>query len=259
MRKIIIQSVLAFIVTNTNSAAPPGFNPGLSIEEHRRQQEMLRKQNQKIADQNLEHKIEEDAKIFIRAQIIDLFSEEPVDGTVSYLFLKTGREREFKKEKGQYTTTISKFSDTRIIFRARNYFDNALALTKNDLAPLEQIELNMKLIRRGANGISEAVEIFFDGDSHALKEEFYAPLDTVVSTLNANKKLSLLINGYSGRQGGETAAAQQMSVKRAEAVAAYLVQKGIAQNRINAVGLGKTEETREIKFDYRAEVYILEE
>lgn len=80
--------------------------------------------------------------------------------------------------------------------------------------------------------------ITFDIDSHTLKNEFYATLDSVVLVLNEFKSTMVTVTGHTDSTGSEQYN-QNLSVQRALSVADYLASKGVAQQRLAASGYGE--------------------
>lgn len=83
-------------------------------------------------------------------------------------------------------------------------------------------------------------EALFDFDKSALKPEGKATLDDFAQTLRGAKYEVILVIGHTDRI-GSAAYNQKLSERRAKAVKAYLVRKGIEANRIHAEGKGETE------------------
>jgi outer membrane protein OmpA-like peptidoglycan-associated protein len=80
--------------------------------------------------------------------------------------------------------------------------------------------------------------ILFDVDKDQLKDSAKSGLDQVVELLHAYPTNVLRVSGHSDATGGDRYN-QELSERRAKAVAAYLVEKGIAKSRITAIGYGK--------------------
>lgn len=80
--------------------------------------------------------------------------------------------------------------------------------------------------------------IYFDLDKADLKPEFTAMLDTFVDQFAGNDLL-VKIEGHTDSIASE-AYNTSLSVRRAEAVANYLVSKGLDEARIDTVGFGET-------------------
>jgi outer membrane protein OmpA-like peptidoglycan-associated protein len=79
----------------------------------------------------------------------------------------------------------------------------------------------------------------FDFDQSTLSPEAKTLLDKDVQVLKENPKISVRMAGYSSAKGTE-AINQQISEKRANAVRDYLIDKGIAPERITTIGYGRT-------------------
>jgi outer membrane protein OmpA-like peptidoglycan-associated protein len=80
--------------------------------------------------------------------------------------------------------------------------------------------------------------VTFDFNSATLKPDFRPALDEVVTTLKAYPSTFIDVSGHSDAIGSD-AVNQQLSEKRATAVADYLTYQGIAQARIATKGYGK--------------------
>jgi len=89
----------------------------------------------------------------------------------------------------------------------------------------------------------EKVAIFgdthFDYDQSTLSPEAKTLLDADVRILKENPKINVRMAGYTSAQGTEIIN-QKISEKRANAVRDYLIEKGIAPERITTIGYGRT-------------------
>lgn len=81
--------------------------------------------------------------------------------------------------------------------------------------------------------------ITFDVAKSNIKPGFYTTLNQVASTLREYNQTSIQVNGYASVE-GDNAMNLRLSQDRASSVAGYLVQQGVAANRISAYGRGET-------------------
>jgi OmpA-OmpF porin, OOP family len=90
--------------------------------------------------------------------------------------------------------------------------------------------------------ITLASKALFDFDKDVLKPEGKAAIDReVISKLKDVSKLELvLVTGHTDRIGTQ-AYNQKLSERRANAVRDYLVSKGVAKDKIETLGMGKTQ------------------
>ena len=79
--------------------------------------------------------------------------------------------------------------------------------------------------------------ITFDTNKSTIKPNFYATLNKVAQTLNEDNKSVILVSGYTDNTGNDSINIP-LSQRRAQAVAQYLVGKGVPTTRINAQGYG---------------------
>ena len=89
-----------------------------------------------------------------------------------------------------------------------------------------------------AQKVTYAADAFFDFDKSVLKPEGRAKLDDLVSKIKDINLEVIIAVGHTDSIGSD-AYNQRLSVRRAEAVKAYLVSKGIERNRIYTEGKGE--------------------
>lgn len=91
-----------------------------------------------------------------------------------------------------------------------------------------------------ATKVTYAADAFFDFDKAVLKPEGKAKLDDLASKVGAINLEVVIAVGHTDSTGAAKYN-QALSVRRAEAVKAYLVSKGIESNRIYTEGKGLTQ------------------
>ena len=83
-----------------------------------------------------------------------------------------------------------------------------------------------------------AADAFFDFDKYVLKPEGKAKLDDLVGKVKGINLEVIIAVGHTDSVGFD-AYNQKLSVRRSEAVKAYLVSKGIEKNRVYTEGKGE--------------------
>ncbi len=89
-----------------------------------------------------------------------------------------------------------------------------------------------------ATKVTYAADAFFDFDKAVLKAEGKAKLDDLVGKVKGINLEVIIAVGHTDSVGSD-AYNQKLSVKRSDAVKAYLVSKGIEKNRVDTEGKGE--------------------
>ena len=105
-------------------------------------------------------------------------------------------------------------------------------------APAEAKPATPAPTQPASSKVTYAADAFFDFDKSVLKPEGKAKLDDLVGKVK-NINLEVIIAVGHTDSVGSDAYNQKLSVRRAEAVKAYLVSKGIEKNRVYTEGKGE--------------------
>ncbi len=89
-----------------------------------------------------------------------------------------------------------------------------------------------------ATKITYAADAFFDFDKAVIKSEGKAKLDDLIGKIQGINLEVIIAVGHTDSVGSDTYN-QKLSVRRSEAVKAYLVSKGIEKNRVYTEGKGE--------------------
>ncbi|HCU90646.1 MAG TPA: hypothetical protein DGR97_11915, partial [Gammaproteobacteria bacterium] len=81
--------------------------------------------------------------------------------------------------------------------------------------------------------------INFDTDKSSIKPDSEGVLNNAISVLGDNASVHVRVEGHTDSRGSD-AYNQQLSQKRAEAVTTYLINGGVAADRLSAVGYGES-------------------
>ena len=85
-----------------------------------------------------------------------------------------------------------------------------------------------------------AKQTLFDFDSSEISADAYENLDFIVKYLEENPNVKVKVAGHTDDIGTEEYN-QGLSERRANAVAGYFVNKGVAKDRVSAAGYGKSQ------------------
>ena len=94
---------------------------------------------------------------------------------------------------------------------------------------MQKAEVGSKVVLRN---------IFFDVGKADLKTESIGELESVLNLMERNRVIKLQVNGHTDNS-GDDATNKILSLKRAEAVLAFLLQRGVDKTRLRAVGFGE--------------------
>lgn len=136
---------------------------------------------------------------------------------------------------GAYKMPISIADTYELVVSAPGYLSSKVALGAVSASVVQDI--NLKPLVAGDVVLLE--NIYFETAQYALLETSFAELDRVVGMMQLNPNLKILLEGHTDVVGDKNSN-QILSEQRVKAVKDYLVQKGIAAERIETKGWGST-------------------
>ncbi|MBI3990784.1 MAG: OmpA family protein, partial [Candidatus Omnitrophica bacterium] len=106
---------------------------------------------------------------------------------------------------------------------------------EEELPPPKPKELRPSLLIKK---IIKNVKIYFDYDKASLRDDAIKILTSAVGTLKRNPETSILVTGNCDRRGSE-AYNEKLGRRRGEAVKRFMLDNGIAEERIKIISRGK--------------------
>lgn len=142
-------------------------------------------------------------------------------------------------EDGEFLVTLPIGKDYGFTVKRKGYLFYSENYNISQTAPNQTFTADIALQPIEANASIVLNNIFFDTKKTELKPESIAELDNIIALLNENPTVSIQIIGYTDDVGSD-ADNLLLSKGRANAVVNYLIGKGIAKNRLEALGLGES-------------------
>ncbi|GIV24231.1 MAG: OmpA family protein [Bacteroidia bacterium] len=177
---------------------------------------------------------------YVRGQVIDAKSRAPLGATIKVVDIEsrdTVRSLTSNQATGEFILSLplgrryACFAESPGYLFYSGHFDLSHTDTVyNLLIPLQKVEKGASLTLRN---------VFFDFDKATLRPESEVELREVARLLRENPRWRVEVQGHTDSI-GTASYNQTLSQRRAEAVRTYLIEQGIAAERITARGYGFT-------------------
>jgi outer membrane protein OmpA-like peptidoglycan-associated protein len=185
----------------------------------------------------------------IKGRVLDLNSSNPIEYAALVLLDKNNNEiaRTIADENGNFTfENVASNTTYSIQISKKDYTSSIINVVAGlyDTILENEIQLN-KDVYEIAPGLDlakvfEIKQIYFDLDKSNIRKDAIEPLEKIVQALQEYPSIKIEIGSHSdSRQHRKYN--KLLSQRRAEATMAYLVQRGIAPERLTAKGYGESQ------------------
>ena len=188
------------------------------------------------------NKVTQDPVVLIKGKVYDSKTNETLSAPIVYNDLLTDKELGTAisdPSTGNYSIVLPYGKRYSFMAEKEGYY----AVTENvNVANLTEykeivVDLYLNPIEKGQT--IRLNNIFFDSGKYDLLPESHAELNRLYNVLQTNKRIKIEIGGHTDAVGSD-ANNMTLSNNRANAVMQYLVNKGIAKERLSAKGFGET-------------------
>jgi outer membrane protein OmpA-like peptidoglycan-associated protein len=177
---------------------------------------------------------------YVKAKVYDAKSETPLKANIEIVDLATGEVMisSFTYTKtGELFTCLPANTNYAVNVSRDDYLFHSENFEMNDQSALQALRLDIPLQRLDRGNAVVLKNIFFDTDAYSLKEESEVELNTLLEFMKNNIDLNIEIEGHTDNVGSQEHNLT-LSENRAKEVYSFLVDKGIAANRMTYKGFG---------------------
>jgi peptidoglycan-associated lipoprotein len=127
-----------------------------------------------------------------------------------------------------------------LLGRKEKYFAASVNLSTSGKYDSETLEAKLELEEIFLNKAIRMDNIYYDYNKWEIRSDAAVEIDKLVKILKENPEIKIELSSHTDSRGAD-AYNKKLSQKRAESAVAYIVSKGIDQNRIVAKGYGESQ------------------
>jgi len=192
----------------------------------------------------------------VRGQVSNLNSKRAIDKAKVSLINKEGEllKEVYTNESGEYRIEVPWQEEVAIQSTKEKYSTFSMSYTKEKLDSIQDKPHNINIValddlveEKEKQTVIKLNKFYFDNGRTSLKPEIETELDKVVEVMKSFPQLQLRIESHTDSRGG-SATNFRLSQKRADAMKAYLMKKGVSASSIlYAIGYGEDKITNVCK------------
>ena len=180
---------------------------------------------------------------YVQGTVYNAVTKEPLRADIELIDLQQ-QQRVSKVQSdsvsGRYLMVLTEGAEYALYVNKKQFLFKSLTFdytTSQDEVPQPvTLDVYLEPVEKGRETVLN--NIFFDTDKYEIKERSVPELQKVITFLTENPELHIVINGHTDNVGA-AAYNQQLSANRARAVYDYIVDAGIAAERLDHRGYGQ--------------------
>lgn len=183
------------------------------------------------------------AVIVIKGTILDKNTGFPLDAEILIIDNNTNEviySTTANSQNGQYSVTVPVGKNYGMVIKKDGYMFQSENFDLVSSSTHQQINKDFEVQSIDVNSTATLNNIFFDFASTTLKNSSIPELDRVIQFMKDNPNLKIEISGHTDNIGSFDKNLE-LSQQRAQAVADYIIDKGVEQARITPIGKGYSE------------------
>lgn len=183
-----------------------------------------------------------EATTYAKGRVFDAVTKKPVAGNVQLYDLASDelvQQVNSDAVNGEYTIILKEGSQYAMYASADNYLLKSLNfdyLDKKDFNPLT-LDIYLDPVKAGASIVLN--NIFFGSAKYNLDPKSKTELKKMIAFMRRNPNIKVEVSGHTDDVGSDQAN-QELSEKRAQAVADFFTNNGVPRDRIRSAGYGET-------------------
>lgn len=185
-----------------------------------------------------------DPIVIIKGKLIDAKTGKPIGAKIIFERLPDGGQAGItysNPDTGEYEIHLPGGYLYGFRVEAKDHLSESQTLDLRDFKKDGSVfQKDISLTPIEENAMIVLNNVFFDFDNSVLKPESYPELDRIVVLMNDRSTMQVEITGHTDATGTEVYN-MNLSERRARAVTAYLVKKGIADDRITTSFFGESQ------------------
>ena len=163
----------------------------------------------------------------------------------------TGKEELLRSNaKGGFDFCLPANSDFLVSAEKTGYSNNSATVSTKNLVGTQPLDVNIRLTpSAGDNVVKEPIRsgsvillenIYYDFNQYIIRKGAAEELDALAQLMKQYPSMEIEMLAHTDSRGNDQYNLE-LSLKRAESAKRYLIQKGIRNNRIKAMGMGETQ------------------
>lgn len=190
----------------------------------------------------LEEQLKPQPVVLIKGKVYDKLTKQPLAAKVFYENLKTGKNEGFAisdPNTGSYQIALPYGTNYGFNALSNSYIPISDNIDLTQLSAYKEITRDLFLVPEMVGQVVRINNVFFEFGKSNLQTESFPELNRLAVYLQLKLNIKIELGGHTDNIGNDEANFK-LSADRAKSVQLYLVNKGVAENRISYKGYGKT-------------------